>query len=108
MTHTSLSPRCEKVGGGGRGTVVVYQLHRSTTVCGAEYTIALDAVKSLCGSNVHWRPHRVHHPKSVLSPELTASNAVLLGRLVMSPHSDVAWLEPHRYCWVPVVEGHVV
>ena len=20
----------------------------------------------------------------------------------MSPHSDVAWLEPHRYCWVPV------
>ena len=21
---------------------------------------------------------------------------------MQSPHSDVAWLEPHRYCWVPV------
>ena len=22
---------------------------------------------------------------------------------MVSPHSDVAWLEPHSYCWVPVL-----
>ena len=38
----------------------------------------------------------------VLSPELTASSAASLGKVVQSPHSDLAWLEPHRYCWVPV------
>ena len=38
----------------------------------------------------------------VLSPELTASSAASLGKVKQSPHSDVAWLEPHRYCWVPV------
>ena len=32
--------------------------------------------------------------------EWTASNAALLGRVVVSPHSDVVWLEPHRYCLV--------
>ena len=25
-----------------------------------------------------------------------------LGNVTQSPHSDVAWLKPHRYCWVPV------
>ena len=44
----------------------------------------------------------MYRPKVVLSPELTASSAASLGRVVQSPHSDVAWLEPHRYCWVPV------
>ena len=43
----------------------------------------------------------MYRPKVVLSPELTASSAASLGRLVQSPHSDVAWLGPHRY-WVPV------
>ena len=38
----------------------------------------------------------------VPSPELTASSAASLGKVVQSPHSNVAWLEPHRYCWVPV------
>ena len=44
----------------------------------------------------------MYQPKVVVSPELTASSAGSLGRVVQSPHSDVAWLEPHRYCWVPV------
>ena len=48
-----------------------------------------------------WRPHAVSWPKAVLSPELTASSAASLGKVVQSPHSDVARLEPHRYCWVP-------
>ena len=74
-----------------QGTEVVYQPHRSTTVWGAEYTTALDTIKSICGCDLHLRPHGVHQPKAVLSPELTASNAALLGRVVVSPHSDVAW-----------------
>ena len=36
-----------------------------------------------------------------MSPELRASSAASLGKVAHSPHSDVAWLEPHRYCWVP-------
>ena len=44
----------------------------------------------------------MYRPKVVRSIELTASSAASLGRVVQSPHSDVAWLEPHRYCWVPV------
>ena len=43
----------------------------------------------------------MYRPKVVLSQDLTASSAASLGRVVKSPHSDVAWLEPHRYCWVP-------
>ena len=35
-------------------------------------------------------------------PELTGSSAASLGEVTQSPHSDVAWLEPRRYCWVPV------
>ena len=85
-----------------QGTVVVYQPHRSMTVWGAEYTTALDAIGSICGCGIHRGPHGVHQPNVVLSPELTASSATLLGRVVVSPHSDVVWLEPHRYCWVPV------
>ena len=73
-----------------QGSVVVYQPSCSATVWGAEYTSALDAIKS------------VYRPRVVLSPELTASSAASLGKVVQSPHSDVAWLEPHRYCWVPV------
>ena len=74
------------------GAVVVYEALRSTAVWGAEYTTTLNAIKSICGCDVHWRPHAVYWPKAVLSPELT---------VVISPHSDVAWLEPCRYCWVP-------
>ena len=84
-----------------QGSVVVYQPSRSMAVWGAEYTTALDAIKSVCGCNVSWRPHAVYRPKAALSPELAASNAESLGKVVRSPHSDVAWLEPRRYCWVP-------
>ena len=85
-----------------QGSVVVYQPSCSATVWGAEYTTALDAIKSVCGCDLAWRPHAVYRPRVVLSPELTASSAASLGKVVQSPHSDVAWLEPHRYCWVPV------
>ena len=44
----------------------------------------------------------MYQPKVVLSPELTASSAASLGKVTQSPHSGVAWLEPRRYCWVPV------
>ena len=84
------------------GSVVVYQPSRSTAVWGAEYTTDLDAIKSVCGCDVLWRPHAVYQPRAAVSPELTASSAESLGKVVQSPHSDVAWLEPHRYCWVPV------
>ena len=84
------------------GPLVVYQPLGSTTVWGAEYTTALDAMKCICGCDVHWRRHGVHWPGAVLSPELAASNVALLGRVVVSPHSDVAWLEPHRCCLVSV------
>ena len=80
-----------------RGSVVVYQPSCSATVWGAEYTTALDAIKSVCGCDLARRPHAVYRPKVVLSPELTASSAASLGRVVQSPHSDVAWLEPHRW-----------
>ena len=89
-----------------QGSVVVYQPSCSATVWGAEYTTALDAIKSVCGCDLAWRPHAVYRPKVVLSPELTASSAASLGRVVQSPHSDVAWLEPHRYCWVPVATNN--
>ena len=85
-----------------QGSVVVYQPSCSTTVWGAEYTTALNAIPSVCGCDLAWRPHAVYQPKVVLSPELTASTAASLGKVTQSPHSDVAWLEPHRYCWVPV------
>ena len=58
-------------------------------------------MKSICGCDVHWRQHAVYGPKAALSPEPTAFNAASLGRVVQIPHSDVAWLEPHRYFWVP-------
>ena len=82
--------------------MVVYQPSCSATVSGAEYTTALDAIKSVCGCDVAWRPYAVYRPKVVLSPKLTASRAASLGRVVQSPHSDVAWVEPDWYCWVPV------
>ena len=85
-----------------QGSVVVYQPPCSPTVWGAEYTTALDAIKSVCGCDLAWRTHAVYRPKVVLSPELTASSAASLGKVVQSPNSDVAWLEPHRYCLVPV------
>ena len=85
-----------------RGTMVVYQPHASMAVWGAEFATALEAIGSICGCEIHWRPHEVHRPNDVLSPQLTASNAASLGRVVVSPHSDVAWLEPCRYCWLPV------
>ena len=55
-----------------QGSVVVYQPFSSTTVWGAEYTTALDAIQSVCGCDLAWRPHAVYQPKVVLSPELTA------------------------------------
>ena len=85
-----------------QGSVVVCQPSCSATVLGAEYTTALDAVKSVCGCDLACRPHAVYRPTVVRSLDLTASNAASLGRVVQSPHSDVAWLEPNRYCWVPV------
>ena len=85
-----------------QGYVVVYQPSCSTAVWGAEYTTALDAIKSVCGCDLAWRPHAVYQPKEVLSPELTASSAASLGKVTQSPHSDVAWLEPRWYCSVPV------
>ena len=85
-----------------QGSEVVYQPSCSATVWGAEYTTALDAIKSVCGCDLAWRRHAVYWPEVVLSPELTASSAASLGRVVQSPHSNVAWLEPHRYCWVPL------
>ena len=85
-----------------QGSVVVYEPSCSTTVWGTEYTTALDAIKSVCGCDLAWRPHAVYQPKVFLSPELTASSAASLGKVTQSPHSDVAWLEPRRYCWVPV------
>ena len=84
------------------GSLVVYQPSCSTTVWGAEYTTALDTIKSVCGCDLAWRPHAVYQPKVALSPELTASSAATLGEVTQSPHSNVAWLEPRRYCWVPV------
>ena len=83
-----------------QGSVVVYEPSYSTTVWGAEYTTALDALQSIWGCDVAWRPHAVYRPKVFLSPELTASSAASLGKVTHSPHPDVAWLEPHRYCWV--------
>ena len=85
-----------------QGKVVVYQWHGSMTVWGAEYTPALEAIGSICGCSVHWRPQGVHRPNVVHSPQLTASNAALLRRTVVSAHPDVAWLEPLMYYWVPV------
>ena len=73
-----------------QGTVVVYQPSHSTAVWGAKYTTALDAIKSIGGCDVHWRPHAVYRPHTALSPELTAFNAESLRRVVQSPHSDLA------------------
>ena len=84
-----------------QGIVGVYRPPCFTVVCRAEYTTAVGAIKSICGCDVSWRPHAVYRPKAALSPELTASNVESLGRVVHSPHSDVAWLEPRWYCWVP-------
>ena len=83
-----------------QGSVVVYRPSCSRTVWGAEYTTALDAIKSVCGWDLAWRPHAVYQPKVVLSLELTASSAASLGNVTQSPHSDVAWLEP-----LPVLLG---
>ena len=58
-----------------QGSVVVYQPSCSATVWGAEYTTALDAIKSVCGCDLAWRPHAVYRPRVVLSSELTASSA---------------------------------
>ena len=51
-----------------QGTLVVYHPLRATAVWGAEYTTALDTIKSICGCDVHWRPHGVYCPKAVLCP----------------------------------------
>ena len=84
-----------------RGSVVLYQHSHSAAVLGAEYTTALDAIKSVCRRDVSRRLHAVYRPKAALSRELTASNAESLGKVVKSPYSDVAWLKPCRYCWIP-------
>ena len=55
--------------------MVVYQRSCSMAVWGDECTPALDAIKSICGCDVRWRPHAVYRLKAVLSPELTAFNA---------------------------------
>ena len=84
-----------------RGSVRVYQLSGSTMYWRAEYTTALDAIKSVCGCDQAWRAYAVYRRKVILSPELKASSAVSLGKVTQCPHSDVAWLEPHWYCWDP-------
>ena len=73
-----------------QGTMVVYQPHGSLMVWGAEVATALEAIGSICGCDVHYRPLGVHRPNDVHSQELTASNAALPRRVVVSPHSDVA------------------
>ena len=65
-----------------QGSVVVYQPSRSTAVWRAEHITALDAIKSVCGCDVYWRQHAVYRPKVALSPEVTASNAESLGKVV--------------------------
>ena len=85
-----------------QGTMVVYQPHGSMAVWGAEFATALEVIGSMCGCEIPWLPHGVHRPNGILSPELAASNAALLGRVVVSPHSDVAWPEPHGYCGMPM------
>ena len=80
--HTSQSLHYAMV---ERGIVVLYQPPRSTAIWGAEYTTALDAIKSSCECNVQWRPHVVYRPKAVLSPEVTAVNVGSLGKVVRSP-----------------------
>ena len=61
--------------------MVVYQPSCSSTVWGAEYTTALNAIQSVCGCDLAWRPHAVYQPKVVLSPGLTASTAASLGKI---------------------------
>ena len=39
---------------------------------------------------------------SGLVPETHGLQRASLGKVMQSPHSDVAWLEPRRYCWVPI------
>ena len=46
-----------------QGSVVVYQPYRPTGGCGADYTTALDAIKSVCGCEVSWRPLAVYRSK---------------------------------------------
>ena len=46
-----------------QGSVVVYQPSCSATVLGAEYTTALDAIKSVCEGDLAWRPHAVYRPR---------------------------------------------
>ena len=43
--------------------MVVYEPLGSTAVWGAEYTTALDAIKSIGGCDVHWRPNGVYGRK---------------------------------------------
>ena len=62
-----------------QGSEVVYQPSCSTTVWGVEYTTALDAIKSICGSDLATWVHAVYQPKVVLAPVLTASSAASLG-----------------------------
>ena len=78
-----------------QGTVVVYQAHGSVAVWGAEFVTALEAIGSI-RRQVQWWPHDVHRPRDALFPEPTAANAAALGRVVVSAHSDVAWLDPRR------------
>ena len=100
--RTSPSRRCVMAARWNRGLWWCTSPPAPQQFWGAEYTTALDAIKSVCGCDLAWRPHAVYRPRVVLSPELTACSAATLRRVVQSPHSDVAWLEPHRYCWVPV------
>ena len=85
-----------------RGVFVVYKPHGSVAVWGVEFVIALEAIGSICGCDVHWQPHAVHQPGDALILELIAATAPALGKVVVSPHLDVARLEPHKYCWALV------
>ena len=98
MIRTWLSPHCAKVEQWSSG-VPAAQVH--DRVGGGVYHRARRH-QVHGGGDVHWRPHGVHRPEAILSPESTASNAALLATVVVTPHSDVAWLEPHRYYCVVV------
>ena len=85
-----------------RGTIVVYKPHGSAAVWGAKFATVLEAIRSICECDVHWRPHDVHRPRDALFLGLIAANVAALWKVVVGAHTDVAWLEPHKYCWVPV------
>ena len=84
-----------------QGTTVVYHAIRSMALWGAQNTTASGAIKFISACDVHQRPHALYHLQAALSQELPLLNTASLERVLQSPHSDAAWMKPHRYCSVP-------